>query len=165
MEKLGIEPTLLLAQILNFLIIAFVLTKILYKPILQLLDKRKKTIEEGLRLTQKMQEEEGKLEQKKQKILDIARTEAKEIIEEGRKQAKEEEKEILASARKEAEEIIQRGRFEVTAQRTKMEKDVKKQTVALAAAMTKRILASVLTTDDRHKLITKQIKELSKQNQ
>jgi len=56
MEKLGIEPTLLLAQILNFLIIAFVLTKILYKPILQLLDKRKKTIEEGLRLTQKMQE-------------------------------------------------------------------------------------------------------------
>jgi F-type H+-transporting ATPase subunit b len=165
MEKLGIEPTLLLAQILNFLIIAFVLTKILYKPILQLLDKRKKTIEEGLRLTQKMQEEEGKLEQKKQKILDIARTEAKEIIEEGRKQAKEEEKEILASARKEAEEIIQRGRFEVTAQRTEMEKDVKKQTVALAAAMTKRILASVLTTDDRHKLITKQIKELSKQNQ
>ena len=42
MEKLGIEPQLLLAQLVNFGIIIFVLSKFLYKPILDMLEKRKK---------------------------------------------------------------------------------------------------------------------------
>lgn len=47
MEQLGIEPQLLLAQLVNFLIILFVLSKLLYKPILGMIEKRKKEIAEG----------------------------------------------------------------------------------------------------------------------
>ena len=41
MEQLGIEPKLLAAQLVNFSIILFVLTKLLYTPILSILEKRK----------------------------------------------------------------------------------------------------------------------------
>ena len=44
MEKLGIEPVLLAAQIVNFLVILVVLQKLLYKPILGMLEKRKREI-------------------------------------------------------------------------------------------------------------------------
>jgi len=160
MEKLGIEPKLLIAQIVNFLIIVFVLSKLLYKPILSMLEKRKKEIEEGLKLTEKMREEEEKFQQKKQKMLETTRGEAASILEEARKQAKEEEKEIIAVAHKEADIIIVKGKAEAERVRIEMEKGVKKSAIELAVLMSKRLLTGVLSTEDKHKLITIHIKEL-----
>lgn len=160
MDKLGIEPKLLLAQIVNFLIITVILTKLLYKPILNMLAKRKKEIEEGLKLTAKMREEEEKFEQKKLKMLETTRKEAQGIIDEARKQAGEEEKEIITEAHKEAEQIVQKGKEDAQAARVEMEKDVRGDAVELAVAMSKRLLAKVLSPEDQHKLIAKNIKEL-----
>ena len=54
MDKLGIEPVMLLTQVINFLVLVILLTKFLYKPILKLIDERRKKIEEGLQLAQEM---------------------------------------------------------------------------------------------------------------
>jgi F-type H+-transporting ATPase subunit b len=160
MDKLGIEPKLLLAQIVNFLIITVILTKLLYKPILTMLEKRKKEIEEGLKLTAKMREDEEKFGQKKLKMLETTRKEAQGIIDEARKQAGEEAREIITDAHKDAEEIIQKGKEDARVARVEMEKNVRKDAVDLAVAMSKRLLAKVLSSDDQHRLIAKNIKEL-----
>jgi F-type H+-transporting ATPase subunit b len=160
MDKLGIEPKLLLAQIVNFSIIVFILAKFLYKPILNVIEKRKKEIEEGLKLTQKMREEDEKFQQKKQKMLETTRKEAQQIIEEARKQGKDEEKEIVEAAHKEAEQIIQKGKADIQSARIKMEKDVRQSSIELAALMSKRLLSKILSADEQHKLIAKHIKEL-----
>ena len=160
MEKLGIEPTLLAAQIVNFVIIVFVLSKLLYKPILSMLEKRKKEIAEGLALTEKMREEEEKQQEKRQKMLTVTRREAQDILEEARKQAKVEEKEIIDGAHKEADAIIVKGKAEVERAKVEMEKGVQKSAVTLAVAMAERLLTSLLSSDDRHKLIAKHVKEI-----
>ncbi len=162
MDKLGIEPRLLLAQVVNFSIIVFVLTKLLYKPMLAMLEKRRREIEEGLALTAKMREEEEKIAVKKQKVLDEARREGAGIIEESKKQGKEEEKEIVAAAHIEALAIVEKGHREVTYQREAMEKGIRKQAVSLGAHMAERLLASALSAQDKHALIQKQIKELGR---
>ena len=160
MDKLGIEPTLLIAQIVNFSIIVILLAKLLYKPIISMLDKRKKEIEEGLRLTEKMREEEEKMNQKREKQLDMTRKEAQQIIDEARKQAREEEKDIIDEAHATAETIIEKGKAEAQRLREEMEKDIRKTAVTLATAMTKRLLEGVVSGADKHKLIEKHIKEL-----
>lgn len=160
MEKLGIEPSLLLAQIVNFSIIVLVLTKLLYKPVLAMLEKRRREIAEGVALTQKLREEEEKLKEKKLKLADEARKEGQALMEEARKQMKEEEKEMLAAAHQEAGRIIEKGREEVVRMRANMEKDVQRSAVALAGLMAKRLLASVLTSEDKHKILSKQIRAL-----
>lgn len=160
MDKLGIEPKLLLAQVVNFCIILFVLSKLLYKPILSMLEKRKNEIAEGLKMTEKMRDEEEKFQQKKQKMLEMTRKEAQAILEEARKQAKGEEKEILSVAHKEAEQILLKGKADVELVRSAMEKDVRSRAIELAVLMTKRLLGSLLTNEEKHKLIAKQIKEL-----
>ena len=48
-RNFGIQPVLLLAQIVNFLIILYLLQKFFYKPIVKLLEQRKKRIEESLK--------------------------------------------------------------------------------------------------------------------
>ncbi|MBI5620042.1 F0F1 ATP synthase subunit B [Candidatus Gottesmanbacteria bacterium] len=160
MEKLGIEPSLLLAQIVNFSIIVLVLAKLLYKPVLSMLEKRRRQIEEGLALTRVLREEEEKLKEKKQKLLDESRREGQAMIEEARKQIKEEEKDVLAAAHQEAERIIEKGREEVVRVRAGMEKDLQRSAVELAELMTKRLLTSVLTSEDKHKVVAKHLRDL-----
>src|SRR3990167_64926 len=160
MEQLGIEPSLLLAQVVNFLIIVFVLSKVLYKPIIDMIDKRKREIEEGLTLTQKMREEEEKMQAKKVKLLEETRKEGRVVIEEAKKQAKEVEKDLVAQAQKQAEEIVAKGKADVERLHESMQKDVRKEAIDLAIRMTKRLLASVLSAKDQHALIEKHVKEL-----
>ena len=162
MEQLGIEPQLLLAQLINFLIIFFVLSKLLYKPILGMIEKRKKEIAEGLALTEKMRLAQEKQKEKEEKLLADARREARHIVEVGEKEGEEAKKDIIAAAHKEAEGIVAKGREDVAGLRAQMEKDVRNAAVTLASAMTKRLVSSVLSSADQHKLLSKQLKDLEK---
>lgn len=160
MEQLGIEPKLLLAQVINFLVIVFVLSKVLYKPIITMIDKRKREIEEGLTLTQKMREEEEKMQAKKVKLLEETRKEGRVVIEEAKKQAKEVEKDLIAQAQKQTEEIVAKGKADVERLHATMQKEIRKEATDLSVRMAKRLLASVLSAKDQHALIEKHIKEL-----
>lgn len=160
MEQLGIEPKLILAQIINFSIIIFVLTKLLYKPILSMLEKRKKEIEQGLALTQKMKDEEEKLVQRKEKQLTETHRQAQQIIEEAKKRGHEAEKEIIAQAHQEAAGIITKGKHEAQRLLEIAGKNIQKEAIELAVAMTKRLVRSVLSPADQHKLIQKHLKQL-----
>ena len=162
MEQLGIEPNLLLAQIVNFLIIFFVLSKLLYKPILGMLEKRKKEIAAGLELTQKMREEEEKMNVRKEKLFEEARKEARNLVEAGKKEADAQAKEIIEEAHEQAQSVMAKGKEEVIALRTSMEKDVRHAAVGIAEAMTKQLLSQVLSAADQHKLIQKHLTELEK---
>jgi len=160
MEKLGIEPQLLLAQIINFAIIGFVLSKLLYKPILTMLEKRRKEIADGLALTEKLREQEVKLGDKKSKLVEEARKEARAILEEAKNRAKDEAGDILEEAHHQSEEVIAKAKVERERLKEEMAKGVSDSAVELAVAMTKRLLTGVLSSEEQHKLINKQLKEL-----
>ena len=98
MAALGIDPGLLISQIINFGLLFFLLWLILYKPILRLLNKRQIKIQKGL---------ENAAEASK--ILEVAQKEATSILEDARAQAHT----IIEEANREAEaqrlEAINRG--------------------------------------------------------
>jgi len=160
MEALGIEPKLLLAQVINFLIIVITLNVLLYKPILTILEKRKKEISEGLQYTEKMRVENEKNDEKRLVIIADARKEGQKIIEEAKKLAKEEEKQIMEEGRKAAEELLEKGRITIKQEREDMLKGIRKDSVQLAVLMAKRLLSESLTNDIQHKILAKQIKKV-----
>lgn len=162
MEKLGIEPSLLLAQIINFAIIVVVLTKLLYTPILEMLAKRKKEIEEGLAITERMRAEEEKLVARKEKLLSEARKEARIILEDAKKQGKDVERDIVSAAHKEAGEIIEKAKREAQATHEALAGDIQREAVELAGAMAKRLVSAVLTSADQHTLIAKHLTAIGK---
>jgi len=162
MEQLGIDPKLLLAQIVNFLVIVFVLTKLLYKPILTSMAKRRSEIQKGLDLTEKMQKEEAELERSKAAIIEKAHKDASKVVDEAKEKAHEVEKVILAEAREEAKRIVEKGKTDVTALHASMEKSVEREAVALAEAMTAKLVSSVLSEKEQRALIANALKELEK---
>ena len=162
MDKIGVEPVALLTQILNFLLMVFILTKILYKPILKMLDERKKKIEEGLKYTEKMQLEMMKLEKKKAEILDKAHEEAKKIVEEGKKAGKNLEADIIRLAHEEAKHVIESGKKEVNSEKAKMLKTLHRETIDISITMVEKILKDVLSPEDQKSIIDKKLKQIAR---
>jgi len=162
MKELGIEPMLLLAQIINFGIIFFVLKKFLYKPVLTMLEKRKKETEAAIDRAKKMEHEEEKMKEKQEKQVSEAKKEARLIIEEAKKQGEEQKRQTLAEAHTEVQALLAKGKTQAAAYQKTVEADMRKQAVELAALMVEKLLPSILSDQDHKKLIASQLKDLEK---
>lgn len=160
MDKLGIEPSLFIAQLVNFAIIMILLNWLMYKPILGMLEKRKKKIQEGLELTEKMRLEWEKMDGKKLKLMEEARIDALKLIDEAKKQAKSEEHVILEEARKKSDDMIEKAKLEIAELKLSMERQVRRDAVSLAVEMAKRILGNVMSKELQHTIVKKQMKDL-----
>ena len=91
-----------LFQVVNFGVILFLLNKILYKPVLKLLDDRAKKINDGMYLAEKNIKEAGETEKLKKVELAKARKEASAIIVLAEKDAKAKADAIIIEARAKA---------------------------------------------------------------
>ena len=106
LKNFGIQPILLLAQIVNFTIILFVLKKFFYRPITKVLEDRKKRIEESLKNADEIEARLKKTEGKTAQILEEARAQAQNIIATTNSEAEKIYEKASADARKLAEDTI-----------------------------------------------------------
>lgn len=162
MEKLGIEPVQLLTQVINFSLMVFLLTKLLYKPVIKTLEERKKKIEQGLKDAQEAQKKLEEFEEKKKIILIKAKQEAKKIIDNAKGLGKKVEADIIKEAENKAKEIITQTRKDLEEEREKMKTELQNHTIKIASAIAQKALAQVLDDTDHKNVIDKKIKQLSK---
>ncbi len=161
MEQLGIDPRLIIAQIVNFGIILFLLTKILYKPVLTFLEKRKKEIADGVAMAENMKVEEKKVLEKQEKILAEARKQAKAMIDDAKKTAKEEAGVMMEKAQKQAGQLMDKTKVEMISMKKELEKSVRKEAVEEAQEKILRALPKTWDLKEQRALIAKQLKELN----
>lgn len=160
MEKLGISPIQLATQIINFIILAFILKKLLYKPILKTLEERKKKIAQGLEYAQQMEKQREESEKKKSEILDKAKADGHKMIAEAKRTAKTVETEILKGAQKEADSYMEKAKQEIAYMKTEMEKQVQKETVEIATDIVEKVLSQALDDRNQKAIIDRKIHEL-----
>src|SRR5690606_31237850 len=86
----------LVIQLVTFVLAILLLKRFAFKPVVRLLEERRKVIEDGVKLGQKMEREQAKLEETAAKIVREARHEADRIIGDGQKEARD----ILREAEK-----------------------------------------------------------------
>ncbi|MFQ5886274.1 MAG: F0F1 ATP synthase subunit B [Anaerolineae bacterium] len=153
MEALGIDPALLISQIVNFLLLLLVLRFILYKPILNMLQERREKIKENLRYAEQVKEEAAAEREKHQKELEEARRQADEAIAQASKVSEEERKTILAEAKREAERVLSRAREEGELERKRILEEVRGQVALLAIAAAKRIIGEALDEERQRRLV------------
>src|SRR5688572_13838059 len=83
-ETFGWHGSLFLSQVISFCVVAFLLNKFAYKPILNLLAERQKTIQQGLENADKIKAELANAQAKAQELVTQAGVQANKIIEEAR---------------------------------------------------------------------------------
>lgn len=155
LKNFGVQPTLLFGQIVNFLIILFLLKKFFYGKILNALEDRKKTIAESLTNANLIEARLKDTEETSTKIIADSQSQAQEMIREAKVQAEEIAKEAASDARKTIEEATIAAQAQIKAQREKMREELQEDTLTLVAQVTKKVLGRTLKSTEREAL-TKQ---------
>lgn len=163
LTNFGIQPILLLAQIVNFLVILFLLKKFFFAPIVRILDDRKKRIEESLKNANLIEEKLTKTEQKTQKILEDARANAQNFISDAKKEADRIYDQANIDARKLAEETIAKAQAQIATQRQEMQKALERETLTMISLIVKKVIGRNLNESERQNLTEKSITDITKQ--
>ena len=87
MDALGINLPGLITQIVSFGILFFILSKLLYKPLVSMLDQRAEKISEGLNAAEKAKADAQKSEEAIQQQLSEARIEGQKLITQAREES------------------------------------------------------------------------------
>ena len=160
LETFGVQPILLLAQVVNFTILLLLLKKIAYKPIMKVLDERKHKIETSVRQSEEVVKKLAETESRQKEIIGRAEKESSRIIEETKSAAKKLQEETIANTNIKIEETIFRGKEAIKLEREKMVSEVKSDMADLVAETTKKILGKTLTSKDNEELVKKSLNEL-----
>jgi F-type H+-transporting ATPase subunit b len=157
----GINLPGILAQMLSFCLVAFVLWRFAFKPVIVTLDERQKKIESGLKYTDEMK---AKLEQAQQESLAInkkAQLEAAKFIEEARKAAKDFSDREQKAATERANDAIAKAQQAIELEKKKMLADARTEIARLVVTTTQRVLAKELNEADRTRFNESATRELT----
>lgn len=153
LKQFGIEPFYLFAQIVNFLVLLYLLKRFLYKPILEMLKKREEKIREGLAAGVRGEELLVKAKTEEKEILQKAGEEAGMLIEETKERVTKLEQELLERAKGESEAMLKRARVQIEQEERLKEKELEQKVVKVATNMLERALPKILTREDQLRII------------
>ncbi|QQS15446.1 MAG: F0F1 ATP synthase subunit B [Candidatus Moraniibacteriota bacterium] len=160
LSKLGIDWKLLVAQVINFLVLLWVLRKFAYRPMLEFLEKRAKHIESGLRDAKRATEKLSEIEAKEREVLEEARKESAAIVARARESAEKIADKVMAESREESERILVETRKKLEAERESVRVEMKRELVGLVLLATEKVLAEKLNRADDEVLIRKAVEKL-----
>jgi F-type H+-transporting ATPase subunit b len=150
----------ILIQLINTGILCFVLSKLLYKPVLNFLKARKEKIAAQIdEADARLKEAEALKAQYEAKLKDID-NERNEILETARDAAKKNSRQIISDARKEADLIKNRAEKDISNEREKAKDDIKREIINVSTEMSRRFIAKQISSEEQNKLFDETIKEL-----
>jgi F-type H+-transporting ATPase subunit b len=162
LNEFGFNAGLFFAQIVNFLILAFVFKRFLYKPLLKVLDDRKKTIEKGITDSEKAAKALASAEEERSDILHNASKESQRIIDDTKKSAETIKEEILESARTDAEKIMSDAKRQSNLEMERMRKEAQNMSLQLSKTILERVIVQIFSKEEQEKLIKKGLQEIEK---
>jgi F-type H+-transporting ATPase subunit b len=159
--QLGVDWPHFIAQCLSFAIVVFLLQRYAYKPILTMLDERKKRIKEGLENAEKIKQELADTQTRTHEIMVQAGQEAAKMIEEARTAAARVQEQETQKAIAAAQAIVEKARQATRAEHARMLGELRQEVGRLVVATTAKVTGKVLTLDDQKRLAEETNRELA----
>lgn len=152
-EQLGIRPDLILVNIVSFLLLLWLLKKLLFGPVTKLLDARTQEIRSDY---ESAENEKARMEQLRAeyeaKLADVAE-EARAKIAAAVHEGQEMKQQIIAEARGKAEDILRRGAEELAREHDKAISQLRSEVVELATEVAGKAVARALDDEAHRRLI------------
>lgn len=161
LSDFGVQPILLAAQVVNFLVLLFILKKVLYKPMLKILAERKQKIAESLKNAEEIKLKLQKTEEDREKKLADATKEGTKLIDEATKSASLIIEEAHTKASKDIEKIIEEAKSQIENDREMMRQEIKEELADLVGLTFEKVVGKILTEKDRKSLVERSIKNLN----
>jgi F-type H+-transporting ATPase subunit b len=159
--RFGVDLPHFAAQCISFLIVAFLLQRYAYKPILTMLDERKKRIKESLDNAEKIKQELANTQTKTHEIMVQAGQQASKMIEEARAAAAKVQEQETQKAIAAAQAIVEKARQATEAEHARMLAELRREVGRLVVSTTTKVTGKLLTPDDQKRLAEETTRELA----
>lgn len=157
-----IDWKLIVAQIVNFAIVFFVLYRFAIKPLGKMMDERKETLEQGLGDAKRHKELVEEAQNLYNEELSKARIDAQALVKEMKDAVAEEKDTMLKQAEEEVAVILESGRKQLSDEKKHMIEEVEKEIAQLVVLATEKVLHTVTTNKISEDIILTSIHESEK---
>ena len=156
------KPAELIPALIAFLVILAVLAKLVWPPVLEMMEKRQQKIQDDLDAAERSKVEAAEeAKSYEAKILE-AHHEADAIVAKAKKEAEEVRSAVLAKAQREAADIIAKAHGAVDSERHKAMIELSSSVVDLSVEIASKIIGNDLSVEEQRKLAEKYLAEVGK---
>ncbi len=152
-NTLGIDVTLLLAQMLNFGILVVVLAFFVYKPLLRVIDERRDSISKSMADADKISRQREEMDKARRAELVKIEKEAVKLLDKAKAEVASAKEQMVTVARKEADDVLLRGKQQLQAEHARVTAELEKSAAALVIKLTGKLLEKEFTAADQDRLI------------
>src|ERR1043165_5048578 len=160
-ETFGWNWKLFLSQVISFCIVAYLLQRFAYKPILAVLEERRRKIEEGQLNAEKIRKELAEAEKRYQEIVDKANVDAQRMIDEARQSAAHLSERKQQEAITAAEQIVTKAKEAAGLEHEQQMQALKRELGRLVIETTEKVTGKVLTPDDQKRLQEEAVRQVA----
>ena len=158
-EALGLNLPQLIAQVVNFFVLLFILRLVAYKPILQMLDERKQKIAEGLNAAEIARAEAASAQANIQAQLDTARKEGQEIVANAQGIATRIQADAREQSSKDRDLALERARVEIQQERDRAIADLRGEFADITVKAAEKVINQTLDRQSHQRVIDETLAE------
>jgi F-type H+-transporting ATPase subunit b len=151
MELIRPEIGVLFWMIIVFALVLFILRVFAWKPILNALKEREKTIQQRLDVAKKAKKELAEIEFGNERIIALAKTERANMLKEAKNTKNEIIEDAKKQAQKEADKIMRDTHLRLEQQKKEKMEEIKNQIASLSVDVAEKILKEKLSKDKSQK--------------
>ncbi len=159
-KTFGVDWPHLIAQIISFCIVCALLYRFAYRPILKMLEERRKQIAQGLADTEQIKAELARTEADRHQVLLRANEQAAKLIEEARAASARLQEQEMHKAMATAEQILRNAHEAAQQEHAHLLAEAKKQVGNLVVETTAVVTRKVLTAEDQRRLAEEAARQL-----
>jgi F-type H+-transporting ATPase subunit b len=156
----GVDVFKLAFQIINFLLILYLLNRFLFRRVLTLLDERQERISKGLEDAEAAARDRELARAEREAALDEARKEAQAMIARATKIAEDSRTEIVAEAKAEAEKVAARAAAEITAEKERALGELRTQVADMALQAAGKLVGAEMNAPTQRRLVEEFLAEV-----
>ena len=152
-ELVGIVPWTFVAQICNLFIQMYLVKRFLFKPVNEMLQKRREMADAQIQDAQKAQEEAIAMKTEYEQNMQQAKEKASSIVTEAQKTASLQSEEILKTAAQEARAMKEKAESDIAQEKRKAVNEVKNEIGGMAMEIAGKVIEREIKEEDHAKLI------------
>jgi len=150
-------------DVVNFLILMYLLHRFLYKPVLGIIDERREKIQDDLERARRERKKAEEYRSEYEDRLAGAEEEAREIIDRAQRRAREQADEIVNQAREEGRREKTRVKEEIQRAQNEARAQLRDEVASLSLAAAGRFLEEKLSEEDHIELMERVVEELPRE--
>lgn len=149
LHVLGIQWSALIAQMVNFAILLFILSRFVYRPVLRVIDTRRDLIAKSMKNVEDIDRRKEVLDRERVTVLRKADEEAGALMERARTEAETMGGEIEKAARTHAGQIVATGIEQMENERAAMVKEIQNKLAHAIVLSAEKILRREFSKEDQ----------------